>query len=322
VAYVSGAARPGQAPVGEDVVLFVDSGSSHSALPRATFDRLVLARTVSHFATIEDAAGTRHRWEGALVPGIRLGDVLMLGDVVATVADRQPILGADVLTAHGWQIDLDRGVLRLGGPTLPSAPGGTTVATHRWKMHAIVDVAIEGVPVPMLLDTGAPITVVDRSAATRLHRPERRLQFPMPPTPDARISLATAVDAAITLGDISLGARAIPVHPQERIGPAGAHGILGTDILFEYAFQADGDALRLTPRSPSLVDSVKARLSRWRDLPDCPDLPGCVRADITPIEGPTGRTVRVHLHLQRSWSRPTRYLFGCAGAQPAGVQPL
>jgi hypothetical protein len=196
------------------------------------------------------------------------------------------------------------------------------VVTHRWKMHAIVDMAIEGVPVPMLLDTGAPITVVDRSAATRLHRPERRLQFPMPPTPDARISLATAVDAGITLGDISLGARAIPIHPQERIGPAGAHGVLGTDILFGYAFQADGDALRLTPRSPSLVDSVKARLSRWRDLPDSPDLPGCVRADITPIDGPTGRTVRVHLHVQRSWSRATRYLFGCAGAQPAGVQPL
>jgi hypothetical protein len=52
-----GAATRDHASPCEEVVLFVDSGSSHSALRQATFDHLRIATTASRLATIEDAGG-------------------------------------------------------------------------------------------------------------------------------------------------------------------------------------------------------------------------------------------------------------------------
>jgi hypothetical protein len=94
------------------VLLYVDSGSSHSALPAATFARLGVETPGSHFATIENAAAEKRAWSGGLIPEMRLGE-LALREVVAVVNERTAILGADVLTASGWRIDPDRGSLVL-----------------------------------------------------------------------------------------------------------------------------------------------------------------------------------------------------------------
>jgi hypothetical protein len=122
IATVSGRAPRVGRPPQEEVLLYVDSGSSHSALTAPTFAHLGVETSTSHFATIEDAAGVKRSWSGALVPEVRLGDRLTLEGVVASVQPRTAILGGDVLGAHGWQIDLDRGTLVLGGSPWPAAP--------------------------------------------------------------------------------------------------------------------------------------------------------------------------------------------------------
>src|SRR3954451_15788650 len=53
VATVCGAASAGKPRSCEEALLYVDSGSSHSALPAATFARLGVETTGSRFATIE-----------------------------------------------------------------------------------------------------------------------------------------------------------------------------------------------------------------------------------------------------------------------------
>lgn len=60
-ATVCGPARTGTPRACEEVLLYVDSGSSHSALPAATFARLGVETSGSRFATIEDAAAGQER---------------------------------------------------------------------------------------------------------------------------------------------------------------------------------------------------------------------------------------------------------------------
>ena len=163
IATVCGAASGGKPRRCDDALLYVDSGSSHSALPAATLARLGVETTGSRFATIQDAAGERRAWSGGLVPEVRLGDVLSLTNVVTAVHDQTAILGGDVLTAHGWRVDLDRGTLVLGAP--PPSAGAARVRLPVRGFHggSIADLSVQGRTVPLLLDTGAPITVVDVS---------------------------------------------------------------------------------------------------------------------------------------------------------------
>ena len=122
VGTVCGAAQAGKPRACEDVLLYVDSGSSYSALPAETFSRLAVETTGSHFATIENAAGEKQAWSGGLIPEMRLGG-LALREVVAVVNKRTAILGADVLTANGWRIDPDRGAWCSARRLLRPRPG-------------------------------------------------------------------------------------------------------------------------------------------------------------------------------------------------------
>jgi len=304
-----GAAAPGASPPREDVVLYVDSGSSHSSLPEATFRRLGVDTVTSRFATIEDAAGVTRSWSGALVPEARIGGRLAHREVVASVDEDTAILGADVLDAHGWQIDLDRGTMLLGPAPWPAGPDVVAAPTHTWGAHAIVDVAVQGAPVPLLLDTGALVTVVARDVLRGLGLPEHPLYrpFPIGASPGGA-SLASTVDAAVAIGGHELGQRSIAV----LASPAApsTRGMLGYDILSGYAFQVTRAGLRLRPRTAPLVETVGARVARWHDLPSCPDLPGCVAA--APVV-PGDPAARIHVRVAAAFPGATRFLFGCVG---------
>jgi hypothetical protein len=178
LATVSGQPPPGAAPAREEVLLCVDSGTTRSELAAPTFAHLGVETTTSHLATIEDAAGVTRGWSGGLVPSVELGNGLTLANVVASVG-RTPILGADVLDAQGWQIDLDRGTLVLGARPWPAAPE-VVVPTHPFRNHALVDLRIAGQLVPVLIDTGAPFTVVDGAVLRELGLRAQPLAHPWP----------------------------------------------------------------------------------------------------------------------------------------------
>ena len=309
IATICGAARGGKPRPCEEALLYVDSGSSHSALPAATLARLGVETTGSRFATIEDAAGERHAWSGGLVPEVRFGDVLSLTNVVITVHDQTAILGGDVLTAHGWRVDLDRGTLVLGAPPPPAGAARARLPVRGFHGGTIVDVSVQGRTVPLLLDTGAPITVVDASWLKALGLPLRTLAHGWPLSArDRSLVLSEATQADLRLGELDLGQRQVVAHPRSTEGPA--RGMLGLDVLSDFAFGVTDGALELEPRAPSPLTSAAARVARWRDLQRCADLPGCVAAGLEPSAG-VGAAVHVRIRVAASAPRAQRYLFGC-----------
>src|SRR4029077_3175098 len=124
-------------------------GSSHGALLADTFAQVGVATAGSHFVTIEDAAGARHDWRGALLPALTFDGGLTVAELPTSLTDYREILGADVIAARGWQIDLDAGILRLGAGPWPAAPEVLRPPTRRWRDHAFVDVVIGGQPVTL-----------------------------------------------------------------------------------------------------------------------------------------------------------------------------
>lgn len=310
---VSGRAPPGGAPQREEVVLYVDSGATHSVLLAPTFAHLGIETATSYFATIEDVAGVKRAWSGGLIPGVQLGGGLALQNVVASVGRQTPILGADVISAHGWQIDLDRGTLLLGAPPWPAAPDVVVVPTRPLGSHALVDLRIAGQLVPVLIDTGAPFTVVDIAVLRKLGLPEERLAHPWPLGVGAGVA---RIDAAFTgpvaLGDLALGQRRILAHPG---GFSGGQGMLGTDVLFAHAFQVTAGGLRLKPRAEDLLGATAARIARWRQLPTCAGAPGCVSARLDPAGSGAGGVARVLVRLLAVPPRPFKYLFGCTDGE-------
>ncbi len=304
VGTVCGAAQAGKPRACEDVLLYVDSGSSHSALPAETFARLDVATTGSHFATIEDAAGEKRAWSGGLIPEMRLGE-LALREVVAVVNKRTAILGADVLTANGWRIDPDRGSLVLGPSPASPAAGAARLPIRGFPKRTIVDVTVQGRVVPLLLDTGAPFTVVDTEWLKAAGLPLRRLTHGWPLSErDPSVRLGEATDAELRLGERDLGRRQLVGHPRRTEGPD--RGVLGLDVLSEYAFGVSAGALDVVRRAASPLATARDRVARWGELPRCPGVPGCVAAQLEP-----GGDVRVRVRVVASSRRAWRYVFGC-----------
>src|SRR4029078_10318299 len=97
--------------------------------------------------------------------------------------DDTAILGGDVLNEHGWRIDLDRGTLVLVPPPASSA---TRVPAQVLLRRTIVDLSVQGRPVPLTLDTGAPITVVDVAWLKVAGLPLGRPRPPRAPQPERR----------------------------------------------------------------------------------------------------------------------------------------
>src|SRR5262249_46847051 len=160
----------------------------------ATFARLGVETSGSHFATIENAAGETRAWSGALIPEVRFGD-LAVSDVGAMVDSHTAILGADVLTAHGWRPDPDRGLLVLGTP--PAAPpAAARLPIRDFPARTTVDLSVQGRVVPLLLDTGAAFTVVDAAWLKAAGLPLRSLDHGWPLSErDRTLRLGEATEA-------------------------------------------------------------------------------------------------------------------------------
>jgi predicted aspartyl protease len=308
-AVVCGAApAAGRRPCAE-TLLYVDTGASHSALPAATFARLGVELSASHFATIEDAAGDTHAWAGGLVPEVRLDGGMSLAEVVTVVYEETAILGADVLTTRGWRIDLDRGTLRLGPEAVPAAAPAARLPIRGYPERTIVELTVEGRSVPLLLDTGAPITVIDRAWLAALGLPLRSLRFGWPLSArDPNVRLREATDAVLRLGQTDLGRRQVVVYP--RGGDRPTRGMLGLDVLSDFTFGVtEGGAFEVVPRPRSPLAGARERVGRWPELPVCPDLPGCIAARLEPGPG-----VQIRIRVAASSPRDWRYLFACADA--------
>jgi hypothetical protein len=311
IATVCGAAQAGKPRVCEEALLYVDTGSSHSALIEGTFARLGVETTGSRFATIEDAAGEMRAWSGAVLPEMRFGDILALTDVVAVV-HRTAILGADVLTERAWRIDLDRGTLTLGARSAGAVSGATRLPIRGYPKRTIVDLAVEGRGVQLLVDTGAPITVIDAAWLRAQGLSLRALHHGWPLSArDPSVRLDEATDAVLRLGESDLGRRQLVAHPRGNDGPT--RGMLGLDILSDFAYGVSDGALELARRAPSPFAGAPERVARWRGLPRCLGLPGCVTAQPEPAAG-----FRVRIRTAASSPGPWRYLFGCV--DPNGQQ--
>jgi predicted aspartyl protease len=306
----------GPAP-SEEVLFYVDSGSSHAALLAQTFSHLGLPTSSSRFVTVEDAAGATHGWTGAVLPQLRLGPIAdgrALSDVVASVTDYKAVLGADVLAAHGWRIDLDDGILRLGAEPWPPTADVVEVPIQRFRDHAIADLRIAGEEVPLLVDTGAPFTIVDIGLLRRLGLREVPLASRWPLGGAGHtLGVTTSFEGKVALGGRDLGVRRIFGHPAAL---SVGRGMMGNDILYGYAFQVTRAGLQLKPRATDLLSSAPRRIARWRDLPSCPTAPGCITADLVTSRAADGLP-QVGVRFQTVPPRPFRYLFGCA--DPAGL---
>jgi hypothetical protein len=307
LATVVGNPDPTGAPRTEEVLLYVDSGSSHGALFAQTFARLGVPTRSSHFVTIEDAAGAKHGWTGAVIPELRVGGLTLAG-VVASVTDYSAILGADVLAPHGWRLDLDAGTLTLGVEPWPADPDVVNVPLKPFHDHVLADLRIGGEAVPLLLDTGAPITAVDIEVLRRLGLPERPLASRWPlGGAGHKASVTTSFEGPVALGARDLGIRRIFAHPG---GLSVGRGMLGNDILYAYTFQVTRAGLGLRPRTADLVASAPGRIARWHELPTCAGVPGCLAADLAASNSPDG-VPSVRVRFLALPSRPFRYLFGC-----------
>ena len=310
LATVVGNPDPTGAERTEEVLLYVDSGSSHGALFAETFARLGLATRASHFVTIEDAAGVKHGWTGAVIPELRIGGLTLAG-VVASVTDYSAILGADVLAPRGWQLDLDAGTLSLGAAPWPSGPDVIDIPLERFHDHVIAELRIAGEAVPLLLDTGAPFTVVDVDVLRRLGLTERPLASRWPLGGAGHtVGVATSFEGPVALGPRDLGTRRIFAHPG---GLSVGHGMLGNDIMYAYSFEVTRAGLALRPRAADLVTSAPGRIARWRELPSCAGVPGCLAAALVASKSPDG-VPSVRLRFLAVPPRPFRYLFGCLDA--------
>src|SRR4030095_13751283 len=95
--------------------------------------------------------------------------------------------------------------------------------------------------------------------------------------------LGEATDANLRLGALDLGRRQVVGHPRGDDGVT--RGMLGIGLLSDYAFGVVDGALELEPRAQSPLPSAAERIARWHDLPRCPDVPGCVSAQVEPGDG-------------------------------------
>jgi hypothetical protein len=121
---------------------------------------------------------------------------------------------------------------------------------------------------------------------------------------DPTLRLGEASEADIRLGGEDLGHRPIVAHPRALEG--FDRGMLGLDLLSDYAFGVSAGTLELVRRAPSPLAVAAERVERWRDLPRCPGLPGCVAAQVEP-----GAGARLRVRTAASSPRAWRYLFGC-----------
>ncbi len=296
-------------------VLLVDSGAAHSAFSKGLLQRIGVKLSRDGGRTITDIANNRRQWEGGVVPRVRLGDSFTLTHLEAAVASNAPLLGANVLSRIPWELDLDTGVLVLGGElweldSQTTRIGLDPVGLSRARTGAwwTLPVSVADRRLTILLDTGAAYSIADEQALAAVDLPKRRLSSPVVLVPGGQsYALTHFYDAQFRLGTLPVGVRRIGVHP--RFTHPASVGVVGTDVLSQFRFRVSGRELWVRPRD-ALLESTAKRIARWSDAPHCSEHVGCVSAQIPPGVDPAVEAA-VELQFYADYHRPTSFTFTC-----------
>ncbi|MBK7402140.1 MAG: retroviral-like aspartic protease family protein [Myxococcales bacterium] len=165
---------------------------------------------------------------------------------------------------------------------------------------------IGGVPIDMVLDTGALASTIPESVGTRAGLDGRALAYPMV----LHSAAGQILVRKVFLGELRLGA--LGIHPLElasmsSVGRRAPFGLLGLDVLSRFHVRVEpGVRLWLRPRRDLGITAAE-RLARWSFLPSCKRL-GCLEASVEAV----GEDAVVHVTYETDLARPLDVLFSCA----------
>lgn len=291
----------------QQVWMTVDSGATGVTLPEGVYGGLALEVLRGVTIRTEDPSGRVLHREAGMVPSLKLGD-LLVEDVVTALGGEGNVLGQSLLAHAPWEIDWDRGVLTLGAtPWSPDAE--TVVVPLRSEADGeVVTMHLDGVPVDMLLDTGAFASMLPIAVAKRAGLRDRGI----PPTVMHAVAGEVVVRRVVP-GKARLGALEVGAVTLAEVAGGGrrAHlGLLGLDVLSRFQVQiVPGSRLALRPRG-DVRKATRERIARWAFLPSTCEHVGCVRAELSP----KGDDAHVTVTLEADLGQPVEVLFGCKGA--------
>jgi len=289
------------------VWMTVDSGATGVTMPDTTYGTLGLDILRGVTIRTEDPSGRVLRREAGLVPTVQLGE-LVVEDVVTALGGEANVLGQSILAHSVWEIDWDRGMLTLGGTPWP--PGGDTVVVplRAEADGEVVSFQVGGVPLDMLLDTGAFASTVPTNVAARVSLGGRAVPPTVLHSVAGEVVVRRVFSGSARLGPLSVGT--VDLAGVSTGGRRANLGLLGLDVLSRFQVQVvPGSRLALRPRG-DVRKTTKERIARWPFIPStCPHT-GCVHAELTPH----GEDARITVTLEADLGQPLDVLFGCAGA--------
>jgi Aspartyl protease len=244
---------------------------------------------------------------------------LVLERLVVAVGTMPPdrhdhgILGGSTLYQVPWEISWDRGTVTLNATTWPDRGEVSSLPLYPNDAHAVeIDGALNGVPLRMVVDTGATFSVIPQRLAERLA------------LHDVPLTLAGLTGAGgpfqttgrMAIADLSLGSRKLPGQVFVETND-GSQPVLGLSALAYYDLQIQALRISFKARNPDMRATAMARIGRWPWMPTCRD-PGCVRGH---VQG-SGDGAQIVFEFEADLPRPVEILFGCAeGTEPDWLKP-
>lgn len=288
------------------VWMTVDSGATGVTMPSEAFYALGLDALRGVTVRQEDPTGRIIIREAGLLPQLRLGE-LAVDDVVTAIGGGANVLGQSVLAHSPWEIDWDRGMLTLGSTAWPQTNDTVVVPLRRVGDADVVTIDMDGVPVEMVLDTGAFASMIPESVGLTKGLATRRL----PPTVMHSLGGELIVRRLFS-GDVRLGSLRVGKLELASVATGGKRanlGLLGLDVLSRYSVQVvPGSYLALRPRGDVRKTTVE-RIARWSFVPTTCEHVGCVHAKLVAA----GRDAELTVTLDADLDQPIEVLLGCAG---------
>ncbi len=240
---------------GETVHALIDSGAQYTSVDAATVERLHLGKgpSIPMMALGVGGAGQMARGVsleielgGAQIPNLRAAALDLSAISQALGVEVPLIIGFDVLSAVRAEIDFFGRRLRLSDPgSGEMPPGGVSAPVHRSGRALVAEVILEGMPLDLLVDTGATGLVgVSAEAAEKAGLTEQ-------PSRDARSVVlgGVAESRVVTAAHFEFagfGFRDVDVHIIELPKvPGFPKGLLGIDALRGHRVLIDAGAGRM-----------------------------------------------------------------------------
>jgi len=178
--------------------LAMDTGAGSTVLSTATARRLNIPRDFDHTVEMFGVGGTDNHLYSARVErmefaGLHFDDWhLAIADfnmLLADGADMGGLLGADILSQFDIDLDIPRrtaGFWRVSGCMQVTPPWTTSTSELKLQRiglyHVALQIGVDGVPVQVVLDTGAPGLVLTELEAARAGASPESLQNGRPIT--------------------------------------------------------------------------------------------------------------------------------------------